>query len=75
MHALFLFPFLGLFVMPRKRMIFKQIKVTIKNSQTLSELITFKGIRDIWPDEWIYFKDYIFILYMGVFYKVTNIWF
>lgn len=36
-HTLYLFTFLGLFVMLRKGMVLKEMQVTVQNNQTLNE--------------------------------------
>ena len=72
MHTLYLFTFLSLFVMLRKGMVLKEMQETVQNNQTLNEPSTFKGITGIWADEWIYFKNHTFILYMGFLYEAIN---
>ena len=37
MHTLYLFMFLGLFVMLRNGMVLKEMQVTVQNNQTLNE--------------------------------------
>ena len=48
------------------------MQVIVQNNQTLNEPFTFKGIRGIWADKWIYFKNHTFMLYMGFLYEAIR---